>query len=99
MRDSPSMRELKEGFDKLGIKYEVDDFENHDEDGDTYIQGITWDVNDTTMKAMYGWCVDYNGDSAGVTLGWKFGYLEWWPNGVDGQSFIATPEEIIEAVT
>ena len=52
-----------------------------------------------TQKAMYGWCVDYNGDRSGVTLGWRFGYLEWWPHGMDGESVIATPDEIIEAMS
>lgn len=101
MRVNPIMSELREGLDRFGIRYDIDDMEVHDEygDGDTYIQCVTWRSNNTDMKAMYGWSVDYNGDGIGVTKGWRFGYLEWWPNGEDGPSFMATPEEILEAVS
>lgn len=101
MRDSPCMRELKAGLDRIGVKYSVEDFEDADPEGDgeTYIQCVAWESGGVTQKAMYGWCVDYNGDRSGVTLGWRFGYLEWWPHGMDGESVIATPDEIVEAMS
>lgn len=99
MQDSPIMAELKDGLERAGIEYVSDDVEQADNDGEMHLQSVSWVVGDNEMTAMYGWCVDYDGESVGITKGWKFGYLEFYPNGVDGdKSYMATVDEILEDV-
>ena len=99
MRDSPIMAELKEGLRNAGIKYGDGSIEQVGIDGETYIQSVSWAHDGNEATAMYGWCVDYDGECIGVTKGWRFGYLEFYPHGVDaGGSRMATVDEILEDV-
>lgn len=99
MQDRPIMTELKDGLEQAGIEYVADDVEQADNDGEMHLQSVSWAVGDNEVTAMYGWCVDCDGESVGITKGWKFGYLEFYPNGVDGdKSYMATVDEILEDV-
>lgn len=89
---SPQTRELREGLEARGVRYEADDIEDEDDYG-TFRHAERTIVGDKV--ALYAWSRDADGTRSWDSEGGRFGYIEL----VGGTPSMCDVPEAIDAMS
>lgn len=89
MIPNPNVRLLREELDLRGIPYEEHDYEAES----CHFEATEFEHGGHSYSVLYSYAISDDSERVGVSLGWRFGYLELRVD--DGEPMMCDASEIV----